>query len=77
MHGIEKEIDRLGRLVIPIEFRKKLGLRAGDFALLFCNGGELTVRPKKSSCALCAQELCGNEGIRLCGRCIDRVKREF
>ena len=32
MDGIEKEIDALGRVVIPIEFRNKLGIDKNEKA---------------------------------------------
>lgn len=29
--GISRQIDPLGRIVVPSEFRKELGINAGDF----------------------------------------------
>ena len=43
MKGIEREIDRLGRVVIPIEFRKKLGIEFNSKVLISLSNGEIII----------------------------------
>ena len=74
MHGIEKEIDTLGRVVIPKEFRKQLGLGENSKVLISSAGGIIFITPCSGCCALCAEKIEGNKKIRLCKKCISLVK---
>lgn len=42
--GIVRKIDELGRLVIPIELRKAMGLDAGSELQLFVEGESIILR---------------------------------
>ena len=42
--GLTKSIDKLGRIVIPKEIRKKYNLKDGDVIEIGCQGGEITLR---------------------------------
>ena len=43
--GIIRRIDDLGRIVIPKDFRRKLGIREGDpFELYYCKNGVAIVK---------------------------------
>ena len=41
MSGIEKDVDRLGRIVVPMEYRKKLGITEGSKIVFFLDGDTL------------------------------------
>ena len=43
MDGIEKEIDDLGRIVIPVKFRKKLGVEKNSKVILSLNGDTVCI----------------------------------
>ena len=74
MKGIEREIDRLGRVVIPIEFRKKLGIEFNSKVLISLSNGEIIITAQKSHCALCGKEIDANyHELQLCGKCIDKI----
>ena len=75
MMGIEREIDRLGRVVIPIEFRKKLGIEFNSKVLISLSNGEITITAQKNHCALCGKEInVDYNELKLCGKCIDKIK---
>ncbi len=76
MKGIEKEVDRLGRIVIPIEYRKRLGITAGSRVEFFLNGDLLCLEVSASICALCGNHLEREAPIRLCKSCIESIKAE-
>ena len=76
MNGIEKEVDRLGRVVIPVEFRKKLGIESGTRVAFVLDNNALMIRTERECCALCGSTIECSRHIRLCSDCIRRVKEE-
>lgn len=50
MEYFERRIDELGRVVIPIDYRKALGWKKGDIMILRIDArtGELILRRKES-----------------------------
>ena len=75
MSGIEKQIDKLGRIVLPKSYRDKLGLCSNDKVLLSLENSVITISVKENLCALCAKRLQSPQEIRLCEACIARVKK--
>lgn len=76
MNGIDKEVDRLGRVVIPVEYRKRLGIKEGTRVVFFLESNSLTVRPEKDCCALCGATVDCACGVRLCARCIEKARAD-
>ena len=74
MSGIEKEIDNLGRVVIPINFRKKLGIKNKDKVLVSLKKDEVIITATENRCALCNVQLNEEKNIPLCQSCIEKVK---
>lgn len=74
MAGIEKVIDNLGRVVIPIKFRNQLGIKNQSKVLLFLEENAIRITPVEGICILCGKRSFENQNLRLCRPCIDRVK---
>ncbi len=74
MHSIEKDIDSLGRVVIPSRFRKKLGITQNSTVLVSVEDGDIIISPIERYCALCGEAISEKKEIRLCRSCIDLVK---
>ena len=51
--GIVRKIDDLGRVVIPIEIRKKLGIKEGYLLEIFTDRDEIILRKYDASMGLC------------------------
>lgn len=51
--GITRPVDQLGRIVIPIELRRTLGLGEKDPVEIFVNGDEIILRKYAPGCTLC------------------------
>ena len=82
--GLIKKLDKLGRLVIPIEIRDRLGLDEDSKLELFVNDEEKTLVMKKykRGCDFCG-EMNDNieyEGKKVCKSCaedlFDKVNSE-
>ena len=72
--GIEKEFDNLGRVVVPIKFRKQLGIKSKSKVWVFLEGDRICITPAEKRCALCGSRNCYNDELRLCEECIEKIK---
>ncbi len=73
MRGIEREIDAIGRVVIPIEYRRRLGVTANSRVIVAFSDEEVRISAVNRHCALCMANIDSRE-IRLCDKCIEKVK---
>ena len=69
MNGIEREVDKLGRIVIPKDYRAQLGLTCGSRVLISLEDGALRMVNSASKCAICG-DFAASKKIRLCESCI-------
>ena len=53
-NGIVRRIDDLGRVTIPKEIRRNMGLKDGDALEITYNNGTVSIRPYKKSFEQCA-----------------------
>ncbi|MBQ8719949.1 MAG: AbrB/MazE/SpoVT family DNA-binding domain-containing protein [Clostridia bacterium] len=77
MSGVEKEVDKLGRVVIPIPYREKLGIEARTKVNVSLQGDNIIISPTNRHCALCGKKMKNEKRIRLCDSCIFKVKSEY
>ena len=71
---IEKEVDALGRVVIPKDFRRLMGIEPNSKVFISLENDTLVVSTRKTRCALCSGLLEFERDIRLCDKCIALVK---
>ncbi len=57
--GTVREIDELGRIVLPAEIREKLGVRKRDSVEFFWRDGHLVLGRHEPACAFCG----GKDGL--------------
>lgn len=80
--GIVRQLDHLGRVVIPKEMRKTLKIEPGDpLDIYFCDG-VICIDACKLQCSICgaredASELCDVEGIILCDKCARKIREGY
>jgi len=75
--GIVRHIDNLGRIVIPMEMRRTLGIRVKDPLSITLDGDRIVVAKHRDSCAICGStgELSVVHDRAICRDCIGLVKR--
>ena len=75
--GIVREVDSLGRIVIPKELRRTMKMDSGDEVEIFVEGDSIILRNYKPCCIFCGndEKLEEYEGKMLCAQCIDNIKR--
>lgn len=69
--GIVRNLDALGRIVVPIEFRRSLGLRDGAAMEISLVGGHVELRPFVPGCVFCGatRNLRTYKGRQVCEVC--------
>lgn len=74
--GIVRNIDELGRLVIPKEMRKKMGIGESSPVEIFVEDDRIIVTKYQDSCIFCGggTELQSFKGKRICLSCIEEMK---
>ncbi|MDZ4169300.1 MAG: AbrB/MazE/SpoVT family DNA-binding domain-containing protein [Coriobacteriia bacterium] len=51
--GIVRRVDDLGRIVIPMELRRTLGIKVKDPLAIFVEGDRIILQKHKDVCAIC------------------------
>ena len=74
MQTISRKIDKLGRIVLPMDYRKALGLEGEVRVVLGINGNAITVRGEDTSCRLCGSPIEVSEHLGVCSECVRRIK---
>ncbi len=54
--GIVRHTDNLGRVVIPKELRRTLGIKEGDPVEIFVNGETVVLKKYSEGCCLCGHD---------------------
>ncbi|MBQ7333808.1 MAG: AbrB/MazE/SpoVT family DNA-binding domain-containing protein [Clostridia bacterium] len=75
MSGIERRIDKVGRIVLPKSYVKKLGIKANDKLSISLKDNLIIVCSVEKLCALCGAKLLSEEKIQLCALCISKVQK--
>ena len=77
--GMFREIDKLGRIVIPMEMRKTLNIKEGDPLEITLDNGAIILRSMKTRCEFCNAEydLAEFSGKYVCRNCLEKLKRVF
>ena len=77
--GFIREIDSVGRIVIPMQLRKELGLtEKGSMVEMFSDGKQIVLKKAVSDCIFCKAEteLIEFEGKFVCASCLEKLKAE-
>lgn len=75
--GFVREIDSVGRVVIPIQIRKELGIvNPGSKVEMFSDGKQILVKKAVPDCVFCksSEDLTTFEGKCVCKSCIEKLK---
>lgn len=75
--GIVRRVDDLGRIVIPMELRRTLGIKVKDPMAIFVEGERIILEKHKDACALCGEtelEMVDLNDRPICATCVDKIK---
>jgi AbrB family transcriptional regulator, transcriptional pleiotropic regulator of transition state genes len=73
--GIVRKVDELGRVVIPIELRRTLGIEVKDALEIYVDGEKIILKKYEPACIFCGNaDNVKHFGSRLvCRECIDKM----
>lgn len=73
--GIVRKMDTLGRIVIPIELRRTLGIETKDPVEIFVDKESIILRKFHSACCLCDSDerLVNYQGKNFCADCVGKL----
>jgi len=73
--GIVRKVDTLGRIVLPIELRRTLGIDVKDPIEIFVDGEMIVLRKYEPACTFCgsADNIKHIKGKRVCGECVTAI----
>jgi transcriptional pleiotropic regulator of transition state genes len=69
--GVVRRIDELGRIVIPVEIRRRLGIEVHDPLEIGVRGDIITLSPPHDLCVFCGSRsgLSEHHGRHICAAC--------
>ena len=77
--GIVRQVDELGRIVLPIEIRKKMGINQKDPLEIYVDDDSIILKKYQSGCIFCdnarADDIVIFHGKRVCKNCIHELQR--
>ncbi|MCI8621972.1 MAG: AbrB/MazE/SpoVT family DNA-binding domain-containing protein [Clostridia bacterium] len=73
--GISRKVDELGRIVIPMELRTKLGIEEKDPLEIYVDGSSIVLKKSNSTCAFCGSEkdLLSFSDKLICPKCKEKI----
>lgn len=78
MH-IDRSVDELGRIVLPLEFCRKLNIQPGNKVSLRLVQNRIVITPRTTTCSLCGtctdtpMKRIGE--LRFCPACVERLHK--
>jgi len=73
--GIVRKVDELGRIVVPIELRRSLGIGDRDAVEMFMEENSIIIRKHQPACVFCGStdETVEYKQKIVCKECIDSM----
>lgn len=73
--GIVRKVDELGRIVIPIELRRNLGIDEKDSLEIYVEDDHIMLKKYSPACLFCsnASEITVFNGKNICRDCMNKI----
>ena len=77
--GSVRKVDELGRIVLPIELRRTLGIEEKDRIEIFVDGESIILRKYQPACIFCdnAKDIINYKGKNICPDCIRAMNEKL
>ena len=77
--GIVRKVDELGRIVLPIELRRTLGIEEKDRIEIFVDGESIILRKYQPACIFCdnAKDIINYKGKNIGPDCIRAMNEKL
>lgn len=76
--GIVRKVDELGRIVLPIELRRNLGIDIKDSLEIYVDNDTIVLKKYQPACIFCgsADNVINFEGKNICQVCLNKLKEQ-
>lgn len=65
--GIVRKVDELGRIVLPIELRRTLGIAERDPLEIYVDGDSIVIKKYQAVCIFCGNP---HDTVKIKGKCV-------
>ena len=74
--GIVRQLDQLGRIVIPKELRTTFDLNEKDPIEIYVDGNNIILRKYQPACIFCSEatDVIQYQGKNVCRSCLEKLK---
>ncbi len=75
--GVIRQLDSLGRIVLPIELRRTLNIQVKDEMEIYVESDKIILRKHTASCVFCGSTEGTREfkGMLVCDRCLKELTK--
>lgn len=75
--GVVRRLDNLGRIVVPIELRRNLGIADNDSLEIYTEGELIILKKYEPACIFCgdAKDVENYKGKNICKNCLQELKK--
>jgi len=76
--GMVRKVDELGRVVLPIELRRTLGIAEKDALEIYVDGSSIILKKYEPACIFCdnASDITVYNGKNICSECLAELKND-
>jgi transcriptional pleiotropic regulator of transition state genes len=76
--GVVRKVDELGRIVIPIELRRTMGIAEKDALEIYVDEEKIILKKYEPACIFCgnAEEISNYKGKNLCIHCLREIGKK-
>ncbi len=76
--GIVRKVDELGRVVLPMELRRSLGIAIKDSLEIYVDGSSIILKKYEPACIFCneADDVINYKGKIICRECLAKLAEE-
>jgi transcriptional pleiotropic regulator of transition state genes len=77
--GVVRRVDELGRIVIPIELRRTMGIEEKDALEIYVDSEKIILKKYEPACIFCgnAEEVAIYKGKNMCKSCLTELAKQI
>ena len=77
--GVVRQLDTLGRIVVPIELRRTMDIGVKDMVEIFVEDDKIVLKKYHPACIFCgdADNIVFFNGKRICQNCLEEIKNKL
>ncbi len=75
--GVVRKVDELGRIVIPIELRRTMGIEEKDALEIYVDNEKIILKKYEPACIFCgnAEDVQNYKGKNICSHCLVEIAK--